>query len=77
MGTLQNVSVSDFKRFLEHLGLSHISTKGGHEKWAKKGMLRPVIFQTHINPIPERVLRSNLNTLGLNRSDLEDYLKNK
>ncbi len=75
MGILQNVKVSDFRRFLESLGLSHISTTGGHEKWAKAGMLRPVIFQTHIDPIPETIIRNNLRTLGIRRDSLESYLK--
>lgn len=75
MGTLQNVKVKDFKRFLESLGLSYISTTGGHEKWAKEGMLRPVIFQTHIDPIPETIIRNNLRTIGSSRKDLEKFLK--
>lgn len=74
MGTMQNVSVSEFKEFLKSLGLTHFSTRGGHEKWARPGLPRPVIFQTHINPIPERVIRTNLRTVGAQRGDLEKFL---
>lgn len=65
----------EFKRFLESLGLSYVSTAGGHEKWAKDGMLRPVIFQTHIEPIPETIIRNNLRTIGASREELEKFLK--
>lgn len=75
MGTLQNVRVGDFRRFLKSLGLHYISTVGGHEKWGMDGLARPVIFQTHINPIPEPIVRNNLRTVGASRGDLENFLK--
>lgn len=52
MGTLSNIDISVFRNFLKAQGLNYIDTKGGHEKWNKDGLLRPVIFQTHITPIP-------------------------
>ena len=70
MPSIANINVATFKRFLISLGLSYISTKGGHEKWKKKGMLRPIIFQTHIDPIPVDVIMNNLRTLGVNKKDL-------
>ena len=48
MGTLSNIDIADFRRFLKFQSWEYAGTKGGHEKWCKKGMLRPVIFQTHI-----------------------------
>jgi len=49
---LSNISVSEFRRFLELIGCKYIKTEGGHEKWSRKDLRRPVIFQTHINPVP-------------------------
>lgn len=41
-------------------------------------MLRPVILQTHVDPVPERVIRSNLKTLGLTKEEfLSLYLTNQ
>lgn len=71
---LGNISLSDFRRFLQHIGCKKISISGGHEKWKKEGGLRTIIIQTHLDPIPERVVRSNLKTLGLTRKDLEQFL---
>ena len=35
----------------------------------KAGMLRPVIFQTHVEPIPEFVVRNNLRNMGVSRQE--------
>lgn len=69
MKTLSNVSIKDFRAVLKMLGLAQIRTKGGHEAWMRKGMTRPVIFQTHIEPIPEFIIRNNLRNLNINKQD--------
>lgn len=68
---LSNISLKDFRNFLAYIGCEKVSTKGGHEKWKRKGGYRSVIFQTHKDPIPLMVVLSNLRTLGLNREDFE------
>ena len=74
MGALSNIDIADFRRFLKFQKWEYIDTKGGHEKWYKKGMLRPVIFQTPINPIPIGIIKNNLRTMGCNAQDLIDYM---
>lgn len=72
MGALSNISIEQFRAVLAALGLECVRTKGGHEAWSKPGMLRPVIFQTHVNPVPEFIIRSNLRSLGITR---EEFLR--
>ncbi len=72
--SLKNVRLTDFKGFLLHHGLKHIRTSGGHEVWSGKNLSRPVILQTHIDPIPMFIIKNNLRTMGLNLSDLRKYL---
>ena len=72
---LSNISVSEFRRFLELIGCKYIKTEGGHEKWSRKDLRRPVIFQTHINPVPERIIKSNLRTLEMNRNGFLKYIE--
>ncbi len=74
MGILSNIKISVFRDFLEAQGLHYIDTKGGHEKWSKRGLLRPVIFQTHIDPVPIPVLKNNLRTVGCTTQNLIDFL---
>lgn len=72
--TLSNISLKDFRAFLEYIGCEKTSVKGGHEKWKKKGMVRSLVFQTHVDPLPRHVVYSNLRTLGLRREDFELWL---
>ncbi len=74
---LGNVPISEFRAFLIHAGCKKVSTLGGHEKWHKDGCLRSVIIQTHIDPVPEFIVRNNLRTLGLTRNDFIDWLKKR
>lgn len=74
MGTLSNIDIADFRCFLKFHKWEYASIRGGHEKWKKEGALRPVIFQTHINPIPIGVIKTNLRTMGCTPKDLIDYM---
>ena len=76
MGRISNISPESFRGFITSQGLKCIRITGGHEVWSKSGMKRPVIFQTHINPIPEFIIKNNLRNLNKTRKDLEDFLTN-
>lgn len=74
---LSNVPLDEFRRFLQDKGCWIDKTtkgKGGHERWVKKGLLRPIILQSHVDPVPEMVLRNNLRSLGVTRKEFEDWL---
>jgi len=71
---LKNTSLNDFRGFLKHHGLKKIRTTGGHEIWCRKDLSRPVIIQTHVDPIPMFIIKNNLRTLGLTTNDLLKYL---
>lgn len=60
MKKFSNISLADFRKFLTFLGCKKISTSGGHEKWTKKELLRPVILQTHVDPVPEFIVKNTL-----------------
>lgn len=66
---LSNVSLSDYREFLSKVGCVYSKTSGGHESWKKKGLERPIIFQTHIEPVPEFVIKNALRSLGLTKKD--------
>jgi hypothetical protein len=60
---LSNIPVKEFRKFLERLGLKLIKDtrgRGGHEKWSKSGMDRPITIQTHIDPVPEFIVKQVL-----------------
>jgi hypothetical protein len=66
---LSNIPIAVFRNFLKTAGCNLIRTEGGHEVWAKKELTRPIILQTHIEPVPEFIIKNALRNLGLNRND--------
>ena len=75
MGKYRNISLARFRKILAALGLEQVRTKGGHEMWMKEGMLRNVVLQTHIDPVPEDIIKNNLRTIGLSMGEFEEKLK--
>ena len=75
--TLKNIPLKDFRRFLEYKELNLIRTTGGHEVWSCKKLLRPIILQTHIDPVPEFIIRNNLRTLNSDKKELLSFLNKK
>ena len=43
--------------------------------WIKDGMLRNVVLQTHIDPVPEDIIKNNLRTIGVAVDDFNELLK--
>lgn len=73
-----NISLADFREFVIEQGCHQVKGKdGGHEKWWKEGMCRPIVFQTHKDPVPEFIINNNLKNLGLTTKDFRDWLKNR
>lgn len=67
---LSNIPLKDFRKFLSDQGLNNIKTTkrgGGHEKWSNLGMERPIIIQTHVDPVPEFIVKQILQHLNMDR----------
>ncbi|MBL7738020.1 MAG: hypothetical protein JNK14_02290 [Chitinophagaceae bacterium] len=75
MGKLKNIPLRVFREYLIYCGLNHIRTKGGHEIWSAKGLTRPVVLQSHIDPVPEFIIKNNLRTIGKQEEHLLEFLK--
>lgn len=74
---LRNISVSKFESFLELVGCSLIRTKGGHCIYSRCDCLRPITFQSHIDPMPEFIIKNLLRVLGYSKDDFFDILECK
>lgn len=75
MGKLKNIPLRVFREYLIYCGLNHIRDKGGHEVWSAKGLTRPVVLQSHIDPVPEFIVKNNLRTIGKQEEHLLEFLK--
>ncbi|MBN8702816.1 MAG: type II toxin-antitoxin system HicA family toxin [Bacteroidetes bacterium] len=69
--------MSKFQSFLELVHCKYVKTSGGHEKWTRSDLLRPIIFQTHIDPIPEFIIQNNLRVLGYKKQHFFEILEGK
>ena len=74
---LSNISVNDFRDFLAFVGCNKVKTEGGHERWVKPGLTRPIILQTHISPVPEFIVKNTLRNLGMTKTQFFDYYYKK
>ena len=73
--SLSNISLAKFRRFLFEAGCTRIGINGGHEKWKLAGCTRSLIIQTHIDPVPERIVRSTLKDMQISRTDFIAILR--
>ena len=72
---LSNISIAKFQAFLDLALCKQIGIKGDHEKQTRANLNRPIIFQTHINPIPEFIIKNNLRGLGYTKKQFFQILE--
>ena len=68
---LSNIPVRVFRKFLERQGLKIIKDtkgRGGHEKWSRADLDRPITIQTHIDPVPEFIVKQVLRHLKMDKN---------
>lgn len=69
---LSNISLKAFRVFLMKVGCVKDDSprgRGGHERWVKENLTRPIILQTHVDPIPEHIVKNTLQNLGITKSE--------
>lgn len=71
---LRNISIAKFEAFLELVGCEMIRHPSGHFVYSRSDCLRPIIFQDHINPVPEFIIKNNLRILGYTKKEFYEIL---
>ena len=71
---LSNIPLKDYREFLSKAGCNLAGIEGGHEKWTRKDLTRPIIVQTHESPVPEFIIRNALRNLKLTKQDFFNIL---
>lgn len=72
---LKNISLRDCRKFLQYSGCKKYRTTGGHEHWTRKDLMRPITIQSHIDPVPERIMKQIINALGIDRTEFQRIMK--
>jgi hypothetical protein len=68
---LSNIRIADWKKYLKAMNCHFDHIKDGHEVWHGAGLSRPIVFQTHIEPVPEFIVRNTLRILNVDRKQFE------
>ena len=61
-----------------HLGLKKMENtrgRGGHEKWTRSDLHRPITIQNHISPVPEFIVKQIIRQLSISRLEFCRILK--
>ena len=66
-----NVSLSLLRKILIHVGCKQLGINSGHQKFTRSDLRRPIIIQTHIDPVPEFIVLQIMRTLSLKRADIK------
>ncbi len=72
-----NIPLKKFRKFLVLQDCKVIKTtkgRGGHEKWSKSSLERPITLQTHIDPVPAFIVSQVLRHLGLSRKEFDKHI---
>lgn len=72
---LSNISLAEYRAFLSKIGCKCTRTKGGHEHWSRADLLRPITFQSHIEPVPEFIIKNGLRILGKDKKYFFEVLE--
>lgn len=75
---ISNITLAELRIFLRYYGLTKCDDtkgRGGHEKWEKEGLLRPVTFSNHIDPVPELFIQNMYRNLGLTKKKFIEELQ--
>ena len=71
---LRNIALDDYRKYLEYLGCKCTRRKGGHEHFTRSDLSRPLTLQSHIDPVPEFIIKNHLRILGIDRKQfLEQF----
>ena len=71
---LKNIPLKLYRAFLIEQGCACKRTSVGHEHWTRKDLLRPITIQTHIDPVPEFIIKNGLRILNLSKKDFLDWI---
>ena len=72
---LKNISLRDCRKILQNSGCQCNRTTGGHEHWTWSDLMRPITIQTHIDPVPERIMKQIIAVLNIEKDKIKDYTK--
>lgn len=72
---LINISLQHCRKFLISQGCGLKRTTGGHEHLSRADLMRPTTLQSHIDPVPERIMKQIIQALNLSKEDFKEIMR--
>jgi hypothetical protein len=72
---LRNISISKLEVFLELAQCQFKSNEKGHCKYTRADLNRPVVFQNHVDPVPEFIMKNILRLFPYSKDEFYDILE--
>ncbi len=69
-----NLPLNTVRKLLESQGCKLIRHAKGHEKYSRSDLLRPIVIQDHIDPVPQFIVKQIMRTLKLDIKQMEKIL---
>ena len=73
-GSIKNISLKEYRKFLIKAGCKNNRNKGGHEHWSRADLKRPLTLQSTISPVPQFIIKQHLRYLELSNEEFLDIL---
>ncbi len=74
MKKITNISLHDYRRFLQNCDCKCYRTSGGHEHWHRDDLARPLTLQTHIDPVPAFIIKQHLRYLNISTREFLELI---
>ena len=71
---IRNIPLKKYRKFLKSVGCNKIRTNGGHEMWSRSDINRSLTLQSHIDPVPEFIVKQHLRYLGMTKDECVYHL---
>lgn len=72
---LANIPLKTLIWFLEHQNCKNTRSVGGHLMFTRADLLRPITIQSHVDPVPEFIVKQCLSYLGFSKKEFHEYLQ--
>ena len=72
---VSNVPLIDFRKFLVKMGAKQIRSSGGHFIYSYYKINRPIVLQSHIDPVPQFIVLEIINYFEMSSEQMWNVIK--
>ena len=74
---LSNISIAEMRTLLKNCNCELARISGRHEMWVRSDLGRPITIQTHIDPVPEFIVKQICRHLSISKKEVHELIKKR